>query len=58
MTDTRDFGGEYSQEYKANCSCGKEFNISTQEDIHPEYYTDIFVKCDCGESVKFILPVN
>ena len=32
--------------------------ILTQPDRHPEYYTQIFVKCSCGKSVEFCLPVN
>lgn len=44
---------------KEKCSnCGKEIQISTQQDRNPEYYTDIYIKCDCGNSVSFLLPVN
>lgn len=58
MTFVYDFGGEYSQTYKEKCVCGKEIEVSTQTDDSPEYYTDVFVKCDCGNSVHFSLPVN
>lgn len=54
-----DFGGSFSQVYKEKCSnCGKEIEISTQQDKNPEYYTDIYIKCDCGKSISFMLPVN
>lgn len=44
--------------YKEQCECGKEIEVLTQEDISPEYYTNIFVKCVCGRLVSFSLPVN
>ncbi len=53
-----EFESEHAQTFKNKCKCGKEISVSTQKDRHPEYYTDIFVKCECGKSVKFILPVN
>lgn len=54
-----DFGGESSQIYEKECSnCGNIIKVSTQEDIRPEYYTDVFILCECGESVHFFLPVN
>jgi hypothetical protein len=53
-----DFGGEFAQTYSENCKCGKVIEVSTQEDNHPEYKTEVFVKCQCGESVAFLLPVN
>ena len=53
-----DFGGEFAQTYKAECECGNQIEVSTQKDESPEYYTDVFVKCACGKSVKFSLPVN
>lgn len=58
MTDSEDFEGRYSQTYKNNCECGNEIQVSTQEDNYPEYYASVFVKCPCGKSVKFELPVN
>lgn len=39
-------------------SCKKEHLVETQKDDHPEYYTSIYVKCDCGDFVEFELPVN
>lgn len=58
MIEMYDFGGEFSQVYKNKCKCGKTHKVSTQQDSNPEYYIDIFVKCDCGDSVVFTLPVN
>ena len=56
--DMYDFGGEFQQTYKNTCKCGNKIEVSNQKDQHPEYYTDVFVKCGCGKSVKFELPVN
>ena len=54
-----DFGGNAAQTYKETCSkCGNIQEVSTQEDNEPEYHTDVFVKCRCGNSIKFILSVN
>jgi hypothetical protein len=46
---------EYSQECE---NCGIWHTILTQRDNHSEYDTDIYLKCDCGDYVEFILPVN
>lgn len=54
-----DFGGSFNQIYTEECKgCGYLVKVSAQKDKHPEYKTDIFVKCRCGESVPFRLPVN
>jgi hypothetical protein len=45
-------------EYQRSCKCGKVHSIVTQEDNGPEYYTHIYILCECGEYVKFKLPVN
>ena len=59
MDDIYEFGSEYAQTYKAKCNrCGKEIEVSTQKDGNPEYYTDVFVRCSCGGSAHFSLPVN
>lgn len=50
-----DFRGEYTRECDL---CQKQHTVFTQRDNHPEYYTDVFVKCDCGNHVQFTLPVN
>lgn len=44
--------------YAQICNCGKTIELLTQKDNHPEYYTNVFVLCDCGEYVLFQLPVN
>ena len=38
--------------------CQKRIEVRVQEDNNAEYLTDIYVKCQCGNYVKFILPVN
>jgi len=49
----------YGHPYKARCkNCGKEHTLFTQEDNKPEYYTEVFVECSCGNRVLFQLPVN
>lgn len=53
-----DFNDECAQTYKKRCECGKDIEVSTQKDENPEYYTTVFVKCICGNSVEFDLPVN
>ncbi len=53
-----DFGGKFGEVHTKTCDCGKEISVSTQRDESPEYYTTVFVKCDCGKSVEFSLPVN
>lgn len=58
MDNMYDFGSEYAQTYKGKCECGNEIEVSTQRDDCPEYKTDVFVKCRCGKSVGFLLPVN
>lgn len=45
-------------EYLQQCNCGKEHMILTQENDYPEYETEIYILCDCGEYLEFILPVN
>lgn len=46
---------EYSQECDV---CGMTSNILTQRDNFPEYETEIYVLCRCGNYIEFILPVN
>ena len=58
MPEMYDFDGEYSQQYENACKCGNLIQVSTQIDDRPEYYTEIYVKCSCGKSVGFSLPVN
>jgi len=53
-----DFGGMFAQTYEEECECGRTIKVSTQEDDRPEYTTEVYVKCKCGSSVSFVLPVN
>ena len=56
--DYYDFGGKFACTYSKICECGRKIEVSTQKDEFPEYHTDVFVRCVCGKSVKFELPVN
>lgn len=56
--DDYDFGGHAACTYTATCACGNVIEVSTQHDDHPEYITDVYVRCACGKSVKFELPAN
>lgn len=57
--DMYDFGGCCAKTYVEHCSCGKKTEVSTQgNESGAEYTTYIYVKCDCGKSVHFSLPVN
>lgn len=48
------------RKYTEKCkNCGEENHAITQEDCHPEYYTDVYVECKkCEHMVMFELPVN
>ena len=57
--DIYDFGSEYAQTYTETCKCGQVLAVSTKKDWGgAEYATDVYVKCTCGKSVHFELPVN
>ena len=59
LKDSYDFNGRYSKTYISKCeNCGKEHKVSTQDDDCAEYDTNVYIMCDCGNSVEFILPVN
>lgn len=46
-------------EYIKKCECcGLKQKILTQEDDRPEYYTEIYLQCQCGVYIEFELPVN
>jgi len=45
-------------EYTQLCNCGIKHEILTQYYDSPEYETDIYVLCKCGEYIHFVLPVN
>jgi len=45
--------------YQKTCDvCDHVINISSQRDNGPEYYTCVYVQCECGNWMEFILPVN
>lgn len=49
----------YRHEYLKVCSCcGLEQKILTQDNHLPEYETEIYLVCVCGEFIEFVLPVN
>lgn len=46
-------------EYIQECpTCTMTMFVLTQKDDFPEYHTDIYVMCQCGEFLEFNLPVN
>jgi len=49
----------YRYKYTKKCPCcGLEQEILTQKDKYPEYYTEVYLKCQCGEFIEFVLPVD
>ena len=48
MMDLYDFDSDCAETYTKQCECGKTHEVSTQEDHHPEYYTDVKLMCKCG----------
>lgn len=47
----------YSYVKKCPC-CELDQVVFTQQDSYPEYYTNIYLRCQCGEYIHFELPVN
>jgi C4-type Zn-finger protein len=46
-------------EYTQICPiCTMEMKILTQHHNLPEYETEVYVQCQCGNYLEFILPVN
>lgn len=46
-------------EYSQVCPCcSLSHLICTQNNDFPEYETEIYLQCQCGEFIEFILPVN
>lgn len=46
-------------QYLGHCEwCDASIEVLTQEDGKPEYYTQVYVRCVCGEYLEFRLPVN
>ncbi len=49
----------HRHEYKKDCDCcGLTQQILTKRDNFPEYYAEIYLRCQCGEYIEFDLPVN
>ena len=45
--------------YTQQCKyCGAAITVLTQQDDEPEYRTQVYVQCQCGDYVEFNLPVN
>lgn len=38
--------------------CSLEQEILTREDFSTQDYMDVYLQCQCGEYIKFELPVN
>lgn len=55
---SEEFNIAYHQIYTEFCKCKREHTIITQKDSDPEYTTDIYLLCGCGEYIHFVLPVN
>ncbi len=54
-----DFGSEMAKTYTEECQCGKKIDTSTQDGLEwSEYETEVYVRCECGGSVRFLVPVN
>jgi len=50
---------KYDVDYEKECpTCTMTMNVVTQADNFPEYLTDIYIRCHCGEYIHFSLPVN
>lgn len=46
-------------EYKQICPCCSwERKLLTQSSNFPEYEAEVYLQCECGEWLEFILPVN
>lgn len=57
--DYEDIPQECNCKYKITCNiCEMETTVCTQTDIFPEYQTEVYVQCHCGNYLEFILPVN
>lgn len=47
------------QIYTQECPlCTLSINVITQRDDFPEYEAQVYVQCQCGNYIEFILPVN
>lgn len=49
----------YREEYSQECPlCTMKMTVLTQHDCFSEYQTEVYVQCQCGTYLQFILPVN
>ncbi len=44
--------------YIKRCICERVHEIMTQDYNDPEYDTEVFLPCPCGQWIDFLLPVN
>jgi hypothetical protein len=50
---------KFRQIYEEECPlCKITTKVITQTDNYPEYHTEIYVQCNCGNYIEFSLPVN
>lgn len=50
---------EHREIYEQKCPlCKMKMSVITQKDHYPEYHTNVYIQCHCGNYVLFILPVN
>lgn len=38
--------------------CSLTQTLLTKKGDFPEYYTEVYLQCQCGEYIEFVLPVN
>lgn len=59
MTTWEDISPWRRSQHHFECeTCAATYTVYTQEDDSPEYYTWVYMQCDCGDYVVFELPVN
>jgi len=57
--DIEEIRKSYRFEYEKECAvCGLKQKILTQANNFPEYDTEIYLECQCGKYIEFVLPVN
>lgn len=51
---------KYNQHvYQENCDvCSQIINISTKKNDDAEFYTNVYVQCDCGNWIEFEVSIN
>lgn len=49
----------FRHEYSKECpTCTMTMKVLTKRGNFNEYDTEVYVQCQCGEYLEFILPVN